>query len=765
MARWSRYWSATIPKADRCQDNHDKLGIRSTLNKSLLLPIFSLVLIAVVVVGTVTYHVGNHQLEQRIQTLSESSAVLFEDLLWQMDYDTLQVMLDEYVSLGAVSAAHINTGLPEEIRAGSEDLEPTAFLLSRDLLYRGDGSVRQIGRLTLEMSREGVWDLVRLSVLATLAIASLAALATTFIIQHLLNKRLIVPVLAIANGLDNWFGDWRDFRIDLGRCERRDKRERDELDRLVQSIHGMRDQILMANHIIESKDDRLLSAARIAGIGYATFELESERIIDCDENFASMVGQTVEAMLNFNIRRDIVAERVHPDDVHQAEDIRQQLKLGHAAEGVFRVATSVGVYRHIRQLFSISSQMEGQPICVLTVAQDVTELHRLQATLIQAQKVKAIGNLTGGVAHDFNNILAVISGNLELLEDTITDPLAHGYLQTSQHAVKLGADLTQQLLAFARKQPLRPVVLDIAKMIRDSLSLLRTSVGESVDLNFVSDGGLWRTEVDKTQLEAAILNLVINARDAMPEGGKLTIEAGNTRLDRDYAEIHEEVNPGQYVCIAITDAGCGMSAATISQALEPFFTTKDVGKGTGLGLPMAYGFVKQSGGHLKIYSELGRGTTVKLYLPRMNASEDAVRLESQGPAAAQFNGLQVFLVEDNEDLRSTFTMQLEQMGSIVHSAPDGQTVFRIAPAIPSIDLILCDVILPNGMKGPEVVAGLQALFPNAAVIYMSGYTENAIIHQGRLDAGVIMLQKPFSRRDLMAAFASASKAADQATET
>lgn len=741
------------------------MGIRSTLNKSLLLPIFSLVLIAVVIVGTVTYHVGNHQLEQRIQTLSESSAVLFVDLLWQMDYDTLQVMLDEYVSLGAVSAAHINTGLAEEIRAGSEDLEPTAFLLSRDLLYRGDGSVRQIGRLTLEMSREGVWDLVRLSVTATLMVASLAALATTFIIQYLLNKRLIAPVLAIANGLDNWFGDWRDFRIDLGRCERRDKRERDELDRLVQSIHGMRDQILMANHIIESKDDRLLSAARIAGIGYATFELESERIIDCDENFASMVGQSVDAMLDFNIRRDIVAERVHPDDVHQAEDIRQQLKLGHAAEGVFRVATSTGAYRHLRQLFSISPQMEGQPMRVLTVAQDVTELHRLQATLIQAQKVKAIGNLTGGVAHDFNNILAVISGNLELLEDTITDPLAHGYLQTSQHAVQLGAGLTQQLLAFARKQPLRPVVLDISKMIRDSLSLLRTSVGESVDLNFVSDGGLWRTEVDRTQLEAAILNLVINARDAMPEGGKLTIEAGNTRLDRDYAEIHEEVSPGQYVCIAITDAGCGMSAATINQALEPFFTTKDVGKGTGLGLPMAYGFVKQSGGHLKIYSELGRGTTVKLYLPRMNASEDAVRSELPGPAAAHFNGLQVFLVEDNEDLRKTFTMQLEQMGSIVHSAPDGQTVFRIAPGIPSIDLILCDVILPNGMKGPEVVAGLQAIYPNAAVIYMSGYTENAIIHQGRLDEGVTMLQKPFSRRDLVAALASALEAADQATET
>lgn len=725
-----------------------------------MLPIFSLVLIAVVLVGVATYHVGNNQLERRIQNLSESSAVLFQDLLWQLDYDTLQFLLDEYVAVGAITAAHIDTGLPEQIWAGDKESVPSSYLLSRILLHSEDGSVRQLGRLTLEMSREGVWDLVHLSIMATLIIASLAVLATTFIIQRLLNKRLIEPVLAIANGLDSWYGDWSDFRIDLGRCQSRDKRKQDELDRLVHSIHGMRDQILLANRIIESKDDRLLSAARIAGIGYATFELESEQIIECDEIFASMVGQPVEKMLDFNVRKDIVGKFVHPDDYAQAEAIRRQLASGHDAEGVFRVLSPTGSYRYMRQLYSISPAQDGQATRVLTVAQDVTDLHRLQTTLLHAQKVKAIGNLTGGVAHDFNNILAVISGNLELLKDKLDDPGTRGYVQTCLHAVKLGADLTHQLLAFARKQPLRPVVLDIARLIRDSLSLLRTSVGESVDLEVVADGGLWRTEVDKTQLEATILNLVINARDAMPEGGSLTIEAGNTRLDRNYADVHEEVEPGDYVCIAVSDSGRGMTPETISQALEPFFTTKEVGKGVGLGLPMAFGFAKQSGGHLKIYSELDRGTTVKLYLPRANTSPVEERTDEVIPTATRFNGLQVFLVEDNEDLRKTFTLQLARLGAVVHSAPDGAAAIKLAGEVPHVDLILCDVILPNGMKGPRVVEGLLNFHQNAAVVYMSGYTENAIIHQGRLDEGVIMLQKPFSRSDLVEAFNKASEASE-----
>ncbi|ASJ72731.1 hybrid sensor histidine kinase/response regulator [Granulosicoccus antarcticus] len=738
------------------------MGIRTTLNKSLVLPISALALAAVVLVSIFTYQTGNAQLEQRIHNLAQSSAVLFEDLLWQMDNSTIEVLLEKYVSLGAVTAAQITAKDPDyNLQVGDSQPAASSYRYSHILERKDSHSTRQIGILTLEMSYQLVWDMVRTRILETLAVASLAVLATTFIIQYLLNNRLVEPVLKISNGLDNWHGDWHDFKINLGRNEHHSKSHENELDRLVSSIHGMRDQILAANRIIETKDERLLSAARIAGIGYASFDLGSGKIVECDDIFASMSGQTVGEMMVASSREDMLNKRLHADDFDQMMEIRRQLAHGIETEGAFRIANATGDYRHIRQLFTVASRKQGESSLVLVVAQDVTELNRLQSTLVHAQKVKNIGNLTGGVAHDFNNILAVISGNLELLEERISEPLARGYVQTSFRAVKHGAELTHQLLAFARKQPLQPEVLDPSRLIRDSLSLLRTSVGESVDLEVVTDGGLWRTEVDKTQLEAAIMNLVINARDAMPNGGKLTIEVGNTRLDRDYSQLHYEVQPGQYVCIAITDSGCGMSAMTISQAMEPFFTTKDVGKGTGLGLSMAYGFVKQSGGHLKIYSEIARGTTVKLYLPRAKASQEAPPSPLTAPIATRFHGLHVFLVEDNDELRQTFTLQLEEMGALVNSASDGNTAFRLAPGIPQIDLILCDVILPNGMKGPEVVAGLKDAYPDAAVIYMSGYTENAIIHQGRLDDGVIMLQKPFSRADLVTAFTRASEAVSE----
>lgn len=734
------------------------MSLRSTLNKSLILPILVLALAAVVIVSIFTYKAGNAQLERRIHDLAESSAVLFEDLLWQMDTTTIEVLLDKYVSLGSVTAAQISAENPYfNLRIGDMEPKASSYIYTRVLERQELNSIRKVGTLTLEVNREVVWEAVGTRVLETLFVSLLAVFATTFIIQYLLNKRLIEPVLRISNGLDNWHGDWHDFKIDLGRHKHYGKEHENELDQLVDSIHGMRDQILLANRIIKTKDERLLSAARIAGIGYGSFEFHSGLVVECDEKFAGLFGLSVDEMAGFSIREDILKSRLHADDFDQAMEVRQQLALGNSTECVFRIANTTGEYRHIRQLYTVVAYGEDEPLLVRGIAQDVTELNRLQSTLVQAQKVKTIGNLTGGVAHDFNNILAIISGNLELLEVQLSSAASLKYVQTCFHAVQHGADLTHQLLAFARKQPLRPEVLDPSRLIRDSLPLLRSSAGESIDLEVVAGGGLWRTEVDRTQLEAAILNLVVNARDAMPDGGKLTIEIANTKLDRNYTELHDEVEPGQYMCIAITDTGCGMSEATIIQAMEPFFTTKDVGKGTGLGLSMAYGFVKQSGGHFKIYSEIGNGSTVKLYLPRMNAGEEVVRSKIGKFLTTQFKDLQVFLVEDNEVLRKTFTMQLEKMGSVVHSAADGYAVFDMAADIADIDLILCDIILPNGMKGPEVVAGLKEIYPAASVIFMSGYTENAIIHQGRLDEGVVMLQKPFSRGDLVAAFTKAAE--------
>lgn len=728
-------------------------GIRRKVNRSLVLPIFSLVVLAALVVAISSYRLGNSSLERRVETLAQSSAVLFEDLLWQLDYDTIQLLLDEHIALGAVTGAQVTAGNQVSFVAGKMDGGRSYYAYSRPLMRSYRGEEMQMGMLTLEMSRQGVSRLVARRVLATLVVASLAVLATVLIIQRLLNRRLIAPVLKIADGLENWTGDWRAFEIDLGRRKRDEVADAgDELDRLVHSIHSMRNQILSSHEIIKSHEQSLLVAAKFAGIGFSTYELETGRYLQCDNNFANLFGMTKQEIACSSFTDDIIATIVDANDAEQARGIAARLAANGTADGVFLFGHPSGDQRYIRQFFMLETDSGSQGAVVRTIAQDVTEITQLQANYLQAQKMKSLGSLTGGLAHDFNNILAVILGNLELLQEEISEEAQHRYVDTSLDAVRRGKALTSQLLSFARKQPLRPEIINASQLLEESRALLDTTVGAAIDLEFVLDGGLWNIEADKTQLETAILNLVINARDAMPDGGKLTIEVGNTKLDRIYARSHEEVEPGQYVCIAVSDVGNGMDSEAIERALEPFYTTKEVGKGTGLGLPMAYGFTKQSGGHFKIYSEVDNGTTVKIYLPRVILSGERDDPQEDEDLGCDLAGLHVFLIEDDDNLRKTFEAQLSKLGCMVHVASDGPTALQLAETVSQVDLVLCDVILPNGMNGPRVVTALSDVFSDAAIIYMSGYTENAIIHQGRLDEGVTMLQKPFAMSDLKTAF-------------
>lgn len=735
------------------------MGIRRTLNKSLLLPVFSLVMFAVIVLSVCAYMATNRQLEQRVENLAISNAVLFEKLLLQMNTASLQLLLDEHVERGVITAGQLTSGDSLSLKAGSITSGLSVYTYNHTLVRSEQDAATPIGTLTFQMSREGVLAQVRDRVLVTLLITSLAVMATVVFIQRLLNRRLIEPVLKIADGLESWEGDWKELELDLGRAKGTGKHRDDELDRLVNSIHGMRDQILSANQLIESKESRLLRAVNIAGIGFASYIPEENRYVECDDNFARMLGHTAEEVLGLDVTIELIVSRIHPEDLDIALGVRQRLQgCDGSVQSTLRIASPTGEYKYIRHLFYTALDENGLPRIVNVVTHDVTEFHRLQTTLAQAQKVKAIGNLTGGVAHDFNNILAIISGNLELLEDQVSGSLAARYVNTSLEAVQMGADLTLQLLAFARKQPLRPKVVNPSALIREYQSLLRTSVGESIELSLSLNDEAWNIEIDTAQLEASILNLIVNARDAMPDGGKLDIEVSNTTLDESYAEQHEELDPGEYVCIAISDTGSGMGFDVLNSALEPFYSTKAVGKGTGLGLPMVYGFAKQSGGHLKLYSELGHGTTVKLYIPRVFCLESENPEKSQeSQSLSEFSGLHVFLVEDDDTLRETFTKQLERLGCVVYSAPDGLAAFALARQVPHIDLILCDVILPFGLKGPKVVDGLLKTYSNAAVVYMSGYTENAIIHQGRLLEGVTMLEKPFSMTELVAAFNSVAR--------
>ncbi len=376
---------------------------------------------------------------------------------------------------------------------------------------------------------------------------------------------------------------------------------------------------------------------------------------------------------------------------------------------------------------------------------DITERKAAEEQLRQAQKMDAVGQLTAGVAHDFNNMLAVIWGNAELLEDElgVDNPL----LAAVARATKRGADLTQRLLAFSRKQVLNPEIINANSLIADITGLLRRTLEEHIEVEAVTTTGLWNCEVDPGQLENALVNLAINARDAMPGGGKLTIETANAQLDDDYAAAQAEVRPGQYVMVAVTDTGSGMPPEVREHVFEPFFTTKEVGKGTGLGLSMVYGFIKQSGGHVTIYSEEGEGTTFKLYLPRSTKSEVTEKKPVTGEVPVA-RGETVLVVEDDPDLRTLAVALLSNLGYQVMEAATGPAALEELGSTTRVNLLLTDVVLPGGMNGRELADEVERRAPGIPVLYMSGYTADAIMHHGRLDSDAELLQKPFRRADL-----------------
>lgn len=393
------------------------------------------------------------------------------------------------------------------------------------------------------------------------------------------------------------------------------------------------------------------------------------------------------------------------------------------------------------------SRTETPPVFV-AVIQDITDRLSIEGQLRQAQKMEAVGQLTGGVAHDFNNLLTVIIGNLELIGERLNQqPELRDLVNRAVTAADRGTTLTRSLLAFARKQTLAPEIIDLSHFVDEMTDLFRRSLGEAINVEFIRSGGLWKCEADPGQLQNALLNLVINARDAMPKGGKLTIESANVRLDDHYAVANPEVRPGQYVMLAVTDTGEGMPPTVIARAFDPFFTTKKSGKGSGLGLSMVYGFVKQSGGHVKVYSEPGHGTTVKIYLPRTTGSGAAPE-PAPPPLEAVPAGATIIVVEDDPDVRDLTVNMLTTLGYDVAAAEDGARALALLPTLPRVDLVLCDVVLSGELNGREVAERIVAERPKVKVLFMSGYTENAIVHSGRLSPNVELIQKPFHKHDL-----------------
>jgi two-component system, NtrC family, sensor kinase len=378
-----------------------------------------------------------------------------------------------------------------------------------------------------------------------------------------------------------------------------------------------------------------------------------------------------------------------------------------------------------------------------------------EESLRQAVKMEAIGQLTGGVAHDFNNLLTIILGNLEMAKRQLSEwtdgehaKLRRRIDNAAQGATR-AASLTKRLLAFSRQQTLNPTIIDVNRLLSGLGDFLQRAIGEDISLEIVGSGELWPVEADQTELEAAILNLAVNARDAMPEGGKLTIEASNCYLDYAYCRKNHDAGPGQYVQISVTDSGAGMTKETIDRAFEPFFTTKQAGQGTGLGLSQVYGFVKQSGGHVKIYSEIGEGTSVKIYLRRQLGTSAPSAEQTPEPSRSRPSET-ILVAEDDNDVRAYVIETLEGLGYAVIGTAGAEAALSVLAQQATIKLLLTDVVMP-GKNGRRLAAEAQERKPDLKVLFMTGYSRNAIVHQGRLDPGVAWIQKPLTSDQLAAA--------------
>jgi len=442
------------------------------------------------------------------------------------------------------------------------------------------------------------------------------------------------------------------------------------------------------------------------------------------------------------------ARLIHPDDSAAVQNLLQRILQG-AAEPLFelRVRTQSGEYVNAECTATRQSQ-DGETVSMLVIARDISERQRLEAQFRQAQKMEAIGRLAGGVAHDFNNLLTAIGGYATLAGDALPgDSPGRSDLEEIQKAAQRATSLTHQLLAFARKQIIEPRVFSLNDLILDMDKLLRRLIGEDIDLATRPARDLGLVQADPSQIEQVIMNLAINARDAMPMGGKLTIETGNIELDETYALARAEVQPGSYVLLALSDTGHGMDAQTIAHLFEPFFTTKEPGKGTGLGLATVYGIVKQSDGHISIYSEPGYGATFKIYLPRVGAKVSAAEPRQESGDALRGSET-VLLVEDEDAVRVLALRVLRSHGYKVLEARDGDEALRISEQHQGpIELLVTDVVMPR-ISGRELAVRLALARPELRVLYVSGYTDNAITHHGVLDPETLFLQKPFTPKVL-----------------
>ena len=506
-------------------------------------------------------------------------------------------------------------------------------------------------------------------------------------------------------------------------------------------------------HLVAAHDELRLSAAILR----STFHSMAEAVLVIDtKREILLTNPAAEKMLNYRAGMTIeqlrsLSEHFHPDGVTPLSE--QDMPSSRVLRGETFDASEI-IIRPVSGKPPLHLIISGRPLRdaagaisgAALVYHDATASRDTERKLQQSQKLDAIGQLTGGVAHDFNNMLTVISGTIEVLvEDLANQPELQKTAELIDEAADRCSELIQHLLAFARRQPLQPRDVDVNATVLDIAKLLRPTLGEQVEVNSILEPETASAHIDASQLANSLLNMAINARDAMPNGGKLLLETRNVVLDEAYAQANPDARPGRYVMLAVSDTGAGMSQDVMDKVFEPFFTTKDVGKGSGLGLSMVYGFVKQSGGHIRIYSEVGHGTTIKLYLPPARGEVEA----APAAAAALPGGHEtIMVVEDDALVRNFVSGQLQSLGYRTVGAANGPAALSLIEDGQAFDLLFTDVIMPGGMSGRDLAEQVRKRRPGIKVLYTSGYTDSAIVHQGRLDPGVLLLTKPYRKSQL-----------------
>jgi PAS domain S-box-containing protein len=496
---------------------------------------------------------------------------------------------------------------------------------------------------------------------------------------------------------------------------------------------------------LRESEERLRQTTQLARIGYYVWDAVEDRCLYCSDEHARIHGLSPDEFIA--LASPMVGEDclTHPDDQDAFWSAMRDLRSGKTIEIEYRTVTSNGKIYHVREIAEPVFDEAGRVVQEIGASQDVTALRLAEERSRQAQKMEAVGQLTGGIAHDFNNLLAVILGNAEIVGEQLGGD--HKSAQAIVRAANRGAELTQRLLAFSRRQPLHSEEIDLEQLTHGMGHLLRRSLGETIEIQISSAPALWSALADHGQVENALLNLAINARDAMPDDGKLTISAANATLEEIHLASQTELSPGDYVVLTVSDTGAGMTPEVLAHVFEPFYTTKEVGEGSGLGLSMVYGFAKQSGGGLVIRSEPGHGTTVEIYLPR--GAEISNRIDPHKVAVAPLgHGETVLVVEDDPDVRALTETMLTSLGYLVLTANDAWVGIEALRAEVPVDLILSDVVLPGGMSGPDLAEQAKFINPGIKILFMSGYAEKGFQHRNPLPKDADLLNKPFRKSEL-----------------